>query len=87
MRAAITSLPIILLLTCAASAQQVTVVEKAGGGIVTVRTDESGTTVNEEKTGVRNEPISPGDLAHWSKVYEFTKDGAKVLSHRSEAAK
>ena len=52
-----------------------------------MRTDESGTTVNEEKSDMRNEPISPGELAHWAKVHELTKDGARAVSHRSEAGK
>ena len=47
------------------------------GTYVTVRTDESGTTVNEEKQGKAREPISPGDEAHWGKVFQLTKAGAR----------
>jgi len=69
-------------LCASAQAQQETLVMRADGAPVTVRTDESGTTVDSEKKGFAGEPISPQEEAHWAKVYELTKEGGRVVAHR-----
>ena len=76
----------ILMAATPAMSEQETLVRRPDATYVTVRTDESGTTVNEEKQGKAGEPISPGDEAHWGKVFELTKAGAQVISHKSVAA-
>jgi hypothetical protein len=70
-------------LVTSAMAQTETLLSRSDGAHVTVRTDESGTTVNDEKQGTERAPISPEEKAHWDKVFELTQGGARVLSHRT----
>lgn len=81
-RTTILGLILMSALAAGAQAQQETLVVRADGAHVTVRTDESGTTVDTEKQGFAREPISPQEEAHWSKVYELTKEGGRVVAHR-----
>ena len=56
---------------------------RVDGSYLTVRTDESGTAVIEEKEGLARTPVSPEESAHWNKVFEFTKERGKIISNRS----
>ncbi len=84
MRLKICCLTLMLTASTMALAQQETLIVRADGAHVTVRTDESGTTVNDEKAGFAAEAISPQEDAHWSRVHTLTKDGGKVIAHRTE---
>ncbi|MDP2355271.1 MAG: hypothetical protein Q8M31_04325 [Beijerinckiaceae bacterium] len=83
MRMKICCLTLFLTASTVALAQQETLVVRSDGAHVTVRSDESGTTVSEEKAGFVTEPISPQETAHWNRVHELTKDGGKIIAHRS----
>lgn len=82
MRLVILSLSLALSLTSHVWADQETLLEKADGNHGTVRTDESGTTIEALKS-VRTEPVSPAEKQHWGKVFELTKEGGRILSHRA----
>lgn len=69
--------------TTTSGAQQETVLTRDDGAYLTVRTDESGTTVIEEKEGLARTPVSPEESSHWNKVFEFTRERGKVVSHRN----
>ena len=66
-------------------AQTETVIQQPSGARVTVRTDESGTTVIQTKPDdAAKLPEAPGADAHRDKVYEFTKEGGKIELERKE---
>ena len=69
-----------MILASGALAQEhETVVKKPDGTTVTVRTDESGTTIIKNTPAEAAKlPISPGEKEHNDKVYELTKQGGKV---------
>ena len=77
-----------LAFVCAAApawAQRETVIVTPGGEKVTVRTDESGTTVIRNDPGQNAKlPLRPGMDAHREKVDEFTREGGKIELERSE---
>ena len=77
---------VLALLTGPALAQQETLIQKTDGAYTTVRSDESGTTTIDEKEGPKDVPISPQEKAHWEKVFEFTGQGGKVISHQTSTA-
>ncbi len=84
MRMKICCLTLMLTASTVALAQQETLVVRSDGAHVTVRSDESGTTVSEQKAGFVAEPISSQETGHWNRVHELTKDGGKIIAHRSE---
>lgn len=84
MRLKFCCLTLMLTASTMALAQQETLIVRADGAHVTVLTDESGTTVNEEKVSFAAEPISPQEEAHWTRVHTLTKDGGKVIAHRTK---
>ena len=85
MRSALSIPAAIFFLVSPAWAQTETVIQRPSGERVTVRTDESGTTVIQTKSGAAAKlPEGPGEEAHRDKVYEFTREGGKIELERKE---
>ena len=76
----------VLALLAGPAIAQETLIQKTDGTYSKVRSDESGITTIDEKDGPKAVPISPQEKAHWEKVFEFTGQGGKIISHQPLAA-
>jgi hypothetical protein len=84
---ALSGLAALVLAAAPVAAQQETTVKDASGDRMTVRTDESGTTVINEPKGEAGAPaVLPAEQQHREKVQELTRGGGKVESEKSGAA-